>query len=93
MTDRTINLARLRERAEQAMAQSRAAAAGAREGRVPDVRHLQIFEPFTEGAADRRGQEGTGLGLAISRQFVRLMGGEICAQSMLGQGSCFTLVV
>ncbi len=59
-----------------------------------DPDHLpQIFEPFSEGTTDRRGQEGTGLGLAISRQFVRLMGGEICAQSMLGQGSCFTFTL
>ena len=53
----------------------------------------RLFEPFTEGGATRRTQEGTGLGLAISRQFVRLMGGEIRVQSMLGQGSCFAFTL
>ena len=35
--------------------------------------------------------DGVGLGLAISRDLARAMGGDLTAQSTLGQGSTFTL--
>jgi CheY-like chemotaxis protein len=50
-----------------------------------------IFESFVQTASGRQAQEGTGLGLAISRQFVSLMGGELTAQSRVGQGAIFGL--
>jgi two-component system sensor histidine kinase/response regulator len=49
----------------------------------------EVFEPFVQTASGQASQEGTGLGLPISRQFVRLMGGEISARSVPGQGSVF----
>lgn len=52
-----------------------------------------IFEPFTQSESGQQIHQGTGLGLAISRQFVRLMGGEIYAQSTLGQGSLFAFII
>ena len=53
--------------------------------------HLdRLFLRFSQvdGTMSRR-HGGTGLGLAISRGIVIAMGGEIGADSVLGQGSCF----
>jgi CheY-like chemotaxis protein len=49
-----------------------------------------LFEAFSQTESGRRSHEGTGLGLAISRQFAQLMGGDVRAQSELGNGSVFT---
>ncbi len=53
----------------------------------------RIFEPFVQ--VDRYltsvSQQGVGLGLAISRDLARRMGGDITAESEVGQGSCFML--
>ena len=51
-----------------------------------------IFEPFTRLNNSMTGKiEGTGLGLAITRNIVDLMGGTIAVQSVLHQGSTFTV--
>ena len=49
----------------------------------------RIFQPFVQTSSGAQAEGGTGLGLAISRQFVRLMGGDIHLQTVLGQGSIF----
>jgi signal transduction histidine kinase len=56
--------------------------------------HLaKIFEPFVQVGAPTSSEEGVGLGLWISQDLARAMGGELRVESVLGQGSAFTLVL
>jgi len=51
-----------------------------------------VFDQFkqVDGSTTRR-HDGSGLGLTISREFARLLGGDLWADSVPGQGSCFTM--
>ncbi|NBW51109.1 MAG: response regulator, partial [Betaproteobacteria bacterium] len=53
----------------------------------------RIFEPFTRGSTAASGAAvasgGSGLGLTIAKMLTDLMGGELSATSVLGQGSVF----
>jgi signal transduction histidine kinase len=52
----------------------------------------RIFDPFVQ--AERRLNrpvQGVGLGLAISQDLAKAMGGEVTVESVLGEGSTFTL--
>jgi two-component system CheB/CheR fusion protein len=57
--------------------------------------HLEgVFDPFVQVGPTLPGSDkGAGLGLSISRELARGMGGELTAQSVLGKGSTFTLVL
>lgn len=49
----------------------------------------RLFEPWTR--THTRAWAGTGLGLSIARRLARAMGGDVTVESVLGQGSSFTL--
>jgi two-component system sensor histidine kinase VicK len=55
---------------------------------IPDAEIERVFERFYRRSETRK-QEGFGLGLAIARRMVDVMGGEIGASSVEGEGSTF----
>lgn len=50
-----------------------------------------LFEPFMQSDGVSRDASSAGLGLAVARKNARLMGGDVSAESVLGDGSVFTL--
>lgn len=52
----------------------------------------QVFDTFTRADEPTTSRtEGTGLGMAIAKKLVELMGGTISCDSVLGQGTTFTV--
>jgi signal transduction histidine kinase len=52
----------------------------------------RLFQPFTQiDSTLAREYEGTGLGLVMVRRLAELQGGSVALQSVLGQGSTFTV--
>ncbi len=59
---------------------------------ISNEQMLRLFREFTQAdASTTRRHGGTGLGLALSRRFCQIMGGEITATSIFGQGSVFAI--
>ncbi|SHG59783.1 hybrid sensor histidine kinase/response regulator [Cognatishimia maritima] len=57
---------------------------------IPEDELPKVFDDFFAGDASfARQRQGTGLGLGITQRIVRAMGGEIGAESILGEGSLF----
>lgn len=52
-----------------------------------------VFEPFSQGTAGTAQERGSGLGLTISKHLAELLGGQIAAESCLGEGSTFRLIL
>ena len=59
---------------------------------IPADKLEAIFQPFVqlESGLTRRAQ-GSGLGLAICRDIARAMNGDVSVESVVGDGSTFTL--
>lgn len=49
----------------------------------------QLFQPFNRLGQEAGAEEGTGIGLVVSKRLVELMGGQIGANSNVGEGSEF----
>ena len=60
---------------------------------ISDSEIPTLFKPFVQTETGRKSMQGTGLGLPISQQFVRIMGGDIAVESLLGKGTTFTFNV
>jgi signal transduction histidine kinase len=56
--------------------------------------HGRIFEEFSQvDTKIQKRVKGTGLGLPLSKSLAELLGGELTVESVLGQGSVFTLSI
>jgi len=61
---------------------------------IPPQELPELFKDFVRGKNTiTRERSGTGLGLAISQRLTRLLGGELSAQSIPGEGSTFYLTL
>jgi signal transduction histidine kinase len=59
---------------------------------IPMVEHAHVFQKFARGTAARAASiKGTGIGLAIAREIVRAHGGDITIDSVVGEGSTFSV--
>lgn len=58
---------------------------------IPKEQQARVFTPFERFGTKTSQVEGTGIGLVIARQLVQSMGGELFFQSVLGQGTTFTI--
>jgi len=56
---------------------------------LPPEKLAQLFQPFNRLGQESGSEEGTGIGLVVSKRLAELMGGEIGAESTVGNGSVF----
>ena len=78
--------------AEHAAGRLRVAVRDSGPGIAPDEL-APLFQPFVQVGPGRGRVGGSGLGLAISRGFARTLGGDLTVESVVGQGSTFTVTV
>jgi signal transduction histidine kinase len=59
---------------------------------IPPQEFPHIWERFFRGKRARtEDQRGAGLGLALVKELIEAMGGAVVVESVLGEGSCFTI--
>ena len=58
---------------------------------IPPEAREAVFELFRQLQPGDMRQKGIGLGLALARRFARAMGGDLTLESVVGEGSTFTL--
>ncbi|MFD2162863.1 two-component regulator propeller domain-containing protein [Paradesertivirga mongoliensis] len=61
---------------------------------IPPEKKDKIFERFFQNdVPGTMVNQGSGIGLSITKEFVKLHGGEITVESVIGEGSCFTVTL
>ncbi|MBU1229762.1 MAG: PAS domain S-box protein [Proteobacteria bacterium] len=61
---------------------------------IPEGMLFSVFDRFTQSDASySKNYEGAGLGLTIVRRILDLMGGDICVESEVGQGTTMIVVL
>jgi len=63
---------------------------------IPEANKVAIFERFFRAHAHldtELGVSGSGLGLAITADCVKAMGGSVECESIVGEGSCFSIIL
>ncbi len=60
---------------------------------IPEEKLATIFDAFQQASPERIANKGVGLGLTISKRLADAMGGALNVDSVVGQGSRFTLEV
>jgi len=56
---------------------------------IPPGSESEIFQPFNRLGRESLNIEGTGIGLTITHELVKMLGGELQYESILGEGSTF----
>jgi two-component system sensor histidine kinase KdpD len=60
---------------------------------LTELEQSRVFDKFYRGRYDRSAVQGTGMGLSIAKEILEAHGGSIRVESVLGQGSLFTIVL